>query len=98
MEQERASRNRLMLIQSSHFTTKITQQSNWKRKVFSINVDQLIAPRKIANFNFYFTLYLKINSRSSHCGTVESNLTRNHEIVVPSLALLSGLINDLALL
>lgn len=64
MEQERASGNTLMLIQSFHFSTIITQQSNWKRKVFSIScADQLIAPRKIVNFNFYFTLYLEIDSR-----------------------------------
>lgn len=64
MEQERTSGNTLMLIQSFHFSTIITQQSNWKRKVFSIScADQLIAPRKIVNFNFYFTLYLEIDSR-----------------------------------
>ena len=29
----------------------------------------------------YFTLHININSRSSHLGAAETNLTRNHEVV-----------------
>ena len=32
---------------------------------------------------------LKMRYRSSHCGTLEMNLTRNHEVAGQSLALLS---------
>ena len=35
--------------------------------------------------------YEKCMGRSSHCGAAETNPTRNHEVVVQSLALLSGL-------
>ena len=39
----------------------------------------------------YFCDLLEGGGRNSHCGTEETNLTSNHELQIPSLALLSGL-------